>query len=233
MKRRMNNIFCSDGRAFLLALDHAAMMPSPDLHDAGCVICEAVSGGADGGISSLLKHMERDVLYSAEDAVRVGADAMLCMGYPGSTDNEHSLKYLAKLCAAGEKFGLPIGAEMLPFGFEKHEGIDTRSIDNIKFACRQGAELGADFIKTEFVGKDDFIGVTESCFAPILVLGGSKAKSEEEIFLDIKSALEAGAKGIIMGRNIYRHSNIARFCEAISIVIHDDASVAEALSILK
>jgi len=260
MKRRMNNIFRSDGKAFVLALDHAAMMPSPDLHDAGHVIREAVSGGADaflttygmiknfqkefgntglimradGGISSLRKPMDRlDLLYSAEDAVRVGADAMLCMGYPGSTDNEHSLKYLAKLCADGEKFGLPIGAEMLPFGFEKHEGIDTRSIDNIKFACRQGAELGADFIKTEFVGKDDFIGVTESCFAPILVLGGSKAKSEEEIFLDIKSALEAGAKGIIMGRNIYRHSNIARFCEAISIVIHDNASVAEALSILK
>lgn len=106
MKRRMNNIFCSGGRTFLLALDHAAMMPSPDLHDAGCVICEAVSGGADGGISSLLKPMERlDLLYSAEDAVRVGADAMLCMGYPGSTDNEHSLKYLAKLCADGEKFG--------------------------------------------------------------------------------------------------------------------------------
>ena len=106
MKRRMNNIFCSDGRAFLLALDHAAMMPSPDLHDAGCVICEAVSGGADGGISLLLKHMERlDLLYSAEDVVRVGADSMLCMSYPGSTDNEHSLKYLAKLCADGEKFG--------------------------------------------------------------------------------------------------------------------------------
>ena len=132
MKRRMNNIFRSDGKAFVLALDHAAMMPSPDLHDAGHVIREAVSGGADaflttygmiknfqkefgntglimradGGISSLRKPMDRlDLLYSAEDAVRVGADAMLCMGYPGSTDNEHSLKYLAKLCADGEKFG--------------------------------------------------------------------------------------------------------------------------------
>ena len=145
MKRRMNNFFKKDGKSFVLAMDHAAMMPSPDLKDPGHVIREAVAGGADGflttygiikafqndfgnagiimradgGISALRKPMNPlSLLYTPEDAVRVGADAMLCMGYPGSTDNEHTLEYLANLCAEAEKLNIPVGAEMLPYGFD-------------------------------------------------------------------------------------------------------------------
>lgn len=256
MKRRMHNIFKKDGKAFVLAVDHAAMMPSPDLKDMGHVIRESVAGGvdaflttygmiknfqndfgcsglilrADGGISALRKPMNTlDLLYRAEDAIRVGADALLCMGYPGSIDNEHTLKYLAELAADAEKYNLPICAEMLPYGFERHEGMNTRSVENMSFACRLGAELGADFIKAECVGGERFKEVIEECYVPVLVLGGGKAKSEEEIFTDIRTALDAGAKGVIMGRNIYRHENIAAICSAITALVHDEASVDEAL----
>ena len=75
--------------------------------------------------------------------------------------------------------------------------------------------------------------VVDSCYAPILVLGGGKAKSEEEIFANIRGALDAGAKGIIMGRNIYRHENIAAVCAAIAAIVHDDATVDEAMKMLK
>ena len=153
MKRRMNNIFRKDGRSFILSMDHSAMMPSPDIKDPGRVISEAVEGGADGflttygiirkyqkdfgnrgiilradgGISAIRKPMApMDLLYSAENAVRIGADAMLCMGYPGSQTNEHTLKYLAELVEDADRFNLPVGAEMLPYGFEKPEGIQRR-----------------------------------------------------------------------------------------------------------
>ena len=259
MKRRMHNILRKDGKAFVLAMDHSAMMPSPDLNDPGRLIRESIAGGADaflttygtvkhfqadfanagiilradGGISALRRPMaEMDVLYGAEDAVRVGADAMLCMGYPGSAQNEHTLKYLAKLAADCERLGLPLGAEMLPYGFEKVEGIDTRSVEVMTFACRQGADLGADFIKAEYVGGERFREVADACYAPILVLGGGKAKSEREMFEGIRAAIDHGAKGIIMGRNIYRHENIARLCAAIAAIVHDDASVEDALSLL-
>lgn len=260
MKRRMHNIFKKDGKSFIIAIDHAAMMPSPDLNDMGHVIREAVAGGvdgflttygvikhfqrdfgnaglimrADGGISALRKPMEAlELLYSAEDAVRVGADAMLCMGYPGSTDNEHTLKYLAELAADAQQYNLPVCAEMLPYGFEKHEGIDTRSVENMGFACRLGAELGADFIKAECVGGERFREVVDGCYVPILVLGGGKAKEEREIFENVRTSLDAGAKGVIMGRNIYRHQNIAQVCAAIAALVHDNASVDQALSMLK
>lgn len=260
MKRRMNNIFKKDGRAFVLAMDHSAQMYSPDLKDPGHIIRECVAGGvdaflttygiiksfqsdfgnagiimrADGGASMIRKPQSPlDLLFSAEDAVRVGADAMLCMGLPGSQTNEHSLKYLAKLAADCERYNLPVCAEALPYGFERPEGIDTRSIDNMAFACRQAADLGADFIKSEFVGGEEFKTVTENCYAPILVLGGSKAKSEEDMFANIRAAIDNGAKGVIMGRNIVRHENIAQICSAIAAIIHDDASVEDALKMLK
>ena len=254
----MNNLFREDGKAFVLAMDHASMMPSPDLKDAGYIIRSAVAGGvdafltsygtvkhcqkdfgragiilrADGGISAIRKPMNpMDLIYGAEDAIRVGADAMLCMGYPGSQANEHTLKYLAELAADCDAWNLPLGAEMLPYGFEKPEGIDTRSADAMKFACRQGVEFGADFIKSEYIGEG-FEEVVANCPAPILVLGGSKAKSEEEMFTGIRKAIDAGAKGIIMGRNICRHSNITGICKAIEALIHEDATVEQALAIL-
>ncbi len=261
----MHNIFKKDGKAFILAMDHSAIMPSADLSDPAHVINEAIAGGVDGFLTTygIVKHFQRefgnsgiilradggtanipfphsplDLLYSAEDAVRVGADALLAMGYPGSGNNEQTLKYLAKLCSDADRFQLPVGAEMLPFGFDKpkdKEGnqIDTRTVELMSFACRQGADFGADFIKAEFVGGEEFSTVTRNCYVPVLVLGGGKAKSEEEMFSEIRAAVVAGSKGIIMGRNIVRHPRIARICEAISAIVHDDATVSDALGMLK
>ena len=265
MKRRMNNIFKADGKAFILAMDHSATMFCPELKDPGHIITEATAGGVDGFLTTygIIKNFsdcfsnagiimradggsanlpasksQIECLYTVEDAIRVGADAMLCMGFPGSEDNGHTLKYLAKLCADAEKYQLPIGAEMLPYGFEKpldKDGnpINTRTAELLSFACRQGADLGADFIKTEFVRGGQFREITENCYVPVLILGGAKAKNEEELFIEIKEALSAGSKGIIMGRNIVRHNDIARVCTAISAMIHNNASVDDALKIMK
>ncbi len=257
MKRRMNNIFGRDGFSFVLAMDHAAMMKSPDLKEPGRIIREAADSGvdaflttfgtvkhfarefgnagiilrADGGISALKKPMDPLApLYTAEDAVRAGADAMLCMGYPGSSDNEHTLKYLARLAADCDKWGIALGAEMLPYGFEPVE--DSRSVENMSFACRQGVELGADFVKAEYVGGERFREVVENCYAPVLVLGGSKAKSDEELLTMVKGAMDSGAKGVIMGRNIYRRKDVSGICRAIAAVIHENASVGEAIQMI-
>lgn len=260
MKRRMNNIFRRDGRAFVLAMDHSSQMYSPDLKDPGHIIRECAAGGvdaflttygiikgfqadfgnagiimrADGGASMIRKPQSPlELLYSAEDAVRVGADAMLCMSLPGAQTNEHSLKYLAKLAADCEKYALPVCAEALPYGFERPEGIDTRAIDLMSFACRQAADFGADFVKSEYVGGEAFRQVAENCYVPILVLGGGKAKELEDIFAHIRAAMDNGAKGVIMGRNIVRHENVGAVCAAIAAIIHDDASPEDALKIIK
>ena len=62
MKRRMNNIFRKDGRSFVLAMDHSAMMPSPDIKEPGRVISEAEEGGADGFLTTygIIRKYQKD-----------------------------------------------------------------------------------------------------------------------------------------------------------------------------
>lgn len=256
-KRRMHHLFAPDGRAFVLAMDHAALMPSPALRDPCHVIREAVAGGVDavlttygvvkacqkdlgrvgvilrgdGGASTLKKPMgQLECLYTAEDALRLGADAMLVMGYPGSEHNEQTLSYLARLAADCDRWGLPLGAEMLPFGFEK-PADESWTVENLTFAARQGAELGADFIKTAFVGAERFREVTENCPVPVMVLGGSGTVGLEALLGEVKMALSVGATGVIMGRNIYSHRNVGGVCAAVAAIIHGDASIKEAMQL--
>lgn len=244
---KTDRIFGKDGRAFVMAIDHPLTMPSPDLAEIGPIIEKAREGGvdaflasygcirafagsfdgaglimrADGGVTMLEKPSgPLKMLWTAEDAVSVGADAMLCMGFPGSTLNSGTLANVARTSADAHSHGIAAGAEMLPYGFERPEGVETRSVEAVSFACRLGAEMGADFIKTEFVGGERFKEVISNCFVPVLVLGGSRAKGEDEILGDVESAMAAGASGVIMGRNIARSSDITGLCRKIASIIH-------------
>lgn len=256
MKRRWHNIFKNDRRAFVLALDHGnGLNVYPDMNKPGEIIKNAVAGGIDGLLTTLgiAKQFQKEIdnvglilridggtsqlaverapmtnIYSVEDAVRLGADGVLCMGFPGARFEDASLKGLAKNAAECEKWGIVLGAEMLPRGFEPSE--DSRTPENVGLACRIGAELGADFIKTEFVGgREGFKKVVEGCYRPILALGGGKSKSDLEILQMVRDAMDAGASGVVMGRNIWRHQNVAGICSAIAKIIHENAEVETAM----
>lgn len=259
MKRRMYNIFREDGKSFILAMDHGnGLNVLPEMEKPGEIIEKAVKGGIDalltsygiattykkeignvglilridGGTSQLaVNNVSMETIFQAEDALRIGADGVLCMGYPGAQNEDITLKYLANNIAQCNKWGLAIGAEMLPRGFEPVE--DSRTPENLAFACRVGAELGADFIKTQYSGDiESFRQVVKGCYKPVLVLGGGKTKGEEDLLQMVKDSLEAGAKGVIMGRNVWRHPHPDRLCKAIAEIIHNDIEVKDALEIL-
>ena len=260
MKRRMHHLFAPDGNAFVLAMDHASTMPSPELDDAGRIIRLAVAAGidaflvplgtlkrhakdigragvilrADGGVTTLrLQPGPLRQLFSAEDAIFAGADALLGMGFPGSEQNEHTLAAMARLGADCDRVGLPWGLEMLPYGYEQHEDIDTRSAESVAFACRLGTELGADFIKTAFTGRQSFAKVTANCPVPVLILGGGRSQTDEAVLQSVEDAMACGAKGVIMGRSIFRHPDIGAMCQAVASIIHGGATATDALRALK
>jgi class I fructose-bisphosphate aldolase len=257
MKRRINNIFKKDGRAFILAMDHGnGLNVLPELNDTGSIIEKAVAGGIDallttfgiastfqkeigniglilridGGTSQISanKNASMSNIYEIEDAIRLGADGVLCMGFPGAQNEDITLKDLAYNAARCREWGLVLGAEMLPRGFEPVE--DSRDPANIALACRIGAELGADFIKTEYTGdKESFKKVVDGCYKPILILGGGRVKTEEDLLKTVKDSIEAGGRGVVMGRNIWKHPKPDKLCRAIAKIIHEDADIKEAL----
>ena len=138
------------------------------------------------------------------------------------------LSALSRNIMDAHSWNLPVTAEMLPRGFEG--GEDARTADNITFACRQGAELGADIIKTVYTGdQESFKELVESVFVPVVILGGSKKVPERQLLQEIKDSMEVGGAGVAMGRNIWGHENPARYATAIAKLIHEDCSVDSAL----
>lgn len=254
--QRMNHIIQPDGKTFIMAMDHGANFNVlPAMRDPKTLIRDIAFAGADaflstvgmvdkfadsffgkgiilridGGVSFLGDHSKAmQITATAEDALRLGVDSVITMGFPGSVFENEVLSNLAKVVLDCHKWGLPVTAEALPRGFEKSE--DSRTPENITFASRQSVELGADIIKTEYTGdQDSFFKLTQSVYAPVVILGGAKKVPEEQLLQEIKDALDAGAAGIAMGRNIWGHENPARYASAISKLIHEGCSVDLAL----
>lgn len=253
---RMNHIFRPDRKTFIMAMDHGSNFNVlPALKKPGKVIREIAEAGADaflttvgltekfagdflgkgiilridGGVSFLGDHSKPlQTVVTAEDALRLGADSIITMGFPGSRFENEILSNLTRNIMSAHKWGIPVTVEALPRGFEG--GEDSRTPENIMFSCRQSTEFGADIIKTIYTGdKESFQELTESVYAPVVILGGSKKVPERVLLQEIKDAMEAGGAGVAMGRNIWGHDNPARYAAAIAKLIHEDCSVDVAL----
>lgn len=258
-ERRMRRIFGDDGKTLIVALDHALSMGTiPGLENPGGVIEQVLEGGADaimttygvasrfaaaiggaglilrvdGGVSTLSREKSGlSLLYSARDALRLGADGVACMGFPGSQLEAQTLSSLANLVAQCREWALPVLAEMLPGGFEDPARWWTAG--NIAFACRLGAELGADVIKTRYTGDpESFRRVVEATYVPIVVLGGVKTNAVEDLLYMVYGAMQAGAQGAVIGRNIYQHPEPKKVTAALAAIVHRGATPQEAGELL-
>jgi len=132
--------------------------------------------------------------------------------------------HVADVC---ERWGLPLMIEAMA------KGKDMKAADpkGIKLAARAAQEIGADLIKTYYTGDpDSFADVVEGCPIPVVILGGEKSDSTEALFRDVYQSLQAGGKGIAIGRNIWQHKNVLAMIEAMAGLVHENWTVAQALS---
>jgi len=165
--------------------------------------------------------------FRTEDALRLGADALVVTAMPGSDKEDSTLENLAHTCAEAHRWGLPVLGEMVPGGFDGSD--EMRGADSVALAARLGAELGADFIKAPYC--EDYASVASNTFVPVVILGGAKG-SEQETLANIRTAIDAGASGVAIGRNVFQCENPTAMTAAIAAVVHDDATVDQALAIL-
>jgi class I fructose-bisphosphate aldolase len=186
---------------------------------------------ADGGASIASPVMgSLRPLFSVEEALKLGADAIICMGMIGFPEEPSSLQNLAAFTAQSLSWGLPVIAEML---VKPKEGESVTARD-IGFAMRIGAELGADVIKASFARPvDDYKAALKSCYRPVVVLGGEKVKNETEMLQAIADALDAGANGVAIGRNVWQHANPGGVCRALVELVHGSGRLEKALKEIK
>lgn len=255
--RRINRIFRPDGRALIVAMDHGLIDgPCKGLENPAKTIAKIVTGGADAVLTSygVARRFARELahlglilradggatslgtgdgpgalFFGVEGALRLGADAVAVTAFPGSPQEVPTLKNLAATIDAAHAWGLAVLAEMVPGGFDS--GPEYRTLENIALSVRVGAELGADFIKTPYA--DGFERVTETCYVPVVILGGAKRGSERDMLTNVKAAVEVGGAGVAIGRNIFQAEDPAAMTAAVAAILHQGASVDEAMAILK
>ncbi len=110
---------------------------------------------------------------------------------------------------------------------------DEYDPEAVKHAARLGAELGADVVKVSYTGSpESFREVVEGSHVPVLIAGGPKMGSDRAILEMVKGAMKAGAAGVSIGRNVFQHQNPTRIVAALSMVVHKNTTVDEALDYL-
>ena len=101
-------------------------------------------------------------------------------------------------------------------------------VANVKLAARVGAELGADIVKVVYTGRPEtFSQVVVGCPVPVVIAGGPKMASDEDIFRMVEGALKAGASGVSIGRNAFQHKTPDRMVRALCRMAHEGAAHAE------
>ena len=110
---------------------------------------------------------------------------------------------------------------------------DPHAVDVVAHAARLGAELGADIIKTNYTGDvDSFKEVVDSCPVPVIIAGGPVMDTSKDVLQLVSDAISAGGAGLSIGRNVFQHQDPAKIVKALSAIVHNGATVSEAMNIL-
>jgi DhnA family fructose-bisphosphate aldolase class Ia len=162
-------------------------------------------------------------LYTVEDALRVGADAVIVNYFMGIAAEHDSLRVLARSAAAADRLDVPLVVESLPCPSPQIAEPNNPAI--IAVAARIATEHGADLIKCYYSGTTEgFRQVTETNVAPVLIAGGAVMNTPLDVLEVVHGALAAGARGVFFGNNIWRAPDPTAMVRAMRSVIHDGVS---------
>ena len=171
------------------------------------------------------------IVTSVEKAIQLGADAVSVHVNLGSETESEMLQELGEISETCIYWGIPLLAMMYPRG-QKVE--NEHDVELVKHAARVGSELGVDIVKTNYTGDpDSFKEVVEGALVPVVIAGGPKVDTDEELLQMVKDSIEVGGAGVAFGRNLFQAENPGKITRAISEVVHNNLEVDEALKFLK
>jgi len=167
-----------------------------------------------------------------DEAVRLGADAVSMGVIIGDEHQPEALRSFGLFVRQAELAGLPIITHIYPRG-NLIPPEERLTVENIRYAARVGAELGADIVKTEYTGSaESFHEVAVACPAMLVAAGGVDAKTDRDFLQKTKDVMDSGAAGVAYGRFVWQHPHPAKFMTALKMIIHEDAGTEEAVKYL-
>ena len=249
MKDRLSRIFNpQSGNTVMLAFDHGYIMGptsglermdltiTPLIQYADCIMCtrgalrsivpptsnKPVSLRYSAG-TTVLTELNDECLLDIEDAIRVNASALAIMVAIGTQFEAVTVKNLVRTADLGAKYGIPtlgvtaVGKELV------------RDSRYLALASRVCAENGATFVKTYFCEKG-FEQVVAACPVPIVIAGGKKLPENEALQFAYQ-AIQQGAAGVDMGRNVFQSDHPIAMIQAVRAVVHDQRTPQDAFDL--
>jgi len=180
---------------------------------------------ASGGPSVLKELSDERIALDMEDAVRMGVHAVAVQVFVGGAYETQSIQNMTQLVDAGYRVGVPV-LGVTAVGKEL-----TRDARYLGLATRICAELGAQIIKTYYT-EDGFEDVTAGCPVPVVMAGGKKLPELDALTMAWK-AIDQGAAGVDMGRNIFQSAHPAAMIRAVRHVVHCAARPQEAYELYR
>jgi len=246
MKNRMARIIKPEtGRTVMLAVDHGYFLgPTSGLEVPGKTI-EPLLPYADslmltrgvlrtsvnanspvpivlrvsGGTSILGNLSNEGITTTLKEAIRLNVAAVAVSIFVGSDHEKETLLSLANLINEAEEYGIPVLA-VTAVGKEM-----ARDVRYLSLCCRIAAELGAHMVKTYYC--DGFEKVVEDCLVPVVIAGGKKIPEPDALNLAF-NAIQKGAVGVDMGRNIFQSDHPVAMIRAVRAIVHENAAAEEA-----
>jgi DhnA family fructose-bisphosphate aldolase class Ia len=167
------------------------------------------------------KHSYSVPMLSVADAVTQGADIVigsLSLKNPDEVEDAQNIEVFSDCVSQKRALGIPLIGEVYPTGGDDNKPEDLQ--DEIFIGCRIISELGADLVKTFYTGKR-FSEITTATPVPVLALGAKKLPKESDALRLAADSIEAGARGIVYGRNVIQSKDPERLLDALKEVVKD------------
>ena len=247
MKNRMSKIIRpEDGRCLMLAVDHGyflgptegleipsrtikPLLPYADsLMITRGILRTSVNPSTEvpivlrvsGGTSIVGEDLSNETIStSIEEAIKLNASCLAISIFVGSKYEHQTLASLSRLVDEGEKYGIPVLA-VTAVGKEM-----TRDSRYLALACRVAAEQGAHIVKTYYC--ENFESVVEGCPVPLIVAGGKKLPNEIDALKLTYEAIEHGAAGVDMGRNIWQSTYAVAMIKSVRSIVHSNLDLRQ------
>jgi putative autoinducer-2 (AI-2) aldolase len=178
---------------------------------------------ASGGPSILKELSNEEIAVDIEDSIRLNVCAMAVQVFIGGEYEKQSIVNMTRLVDMGTRYGIPtlavtaVGKDM------------ARDAKYFRLATRICAELGAQYIKTYYV-DEGFETVTSCCPVPIVIAGGKKIPELDALRM-ARNAIDQGANGVDMGRNIFQSESPTAMIQAVRAVVHENETPERALEL--
>jgi len=222
MRDTVTNLVAGGANAGLVHKGQVQLGHRMQGRDFGCIVHLSA-----GTTLSPFPNVKR-LVTTVEEAIRLGADGVSVHVNLGDETEGQMLSDLGSVAASASEWGMPLLAMVYARGPKVSDEYDP---EVVKHCARVGAELGADVVKVNYTGDfESFSHVVECAGIPVVIAGGAKLDSTRDFLDMVRIAIDAGAAGLSVGRNVFQHNDPTRLVEVLNRIVHMDMPVDEALA---